>query len=74
MPVEMNPSSGWLDGPFECPRQQFIVPALPVTIHDGGECAGQVGRGLIMAESKTNTRQLGHGEKGHLIVEPRRCR
>ncbi len=44
MPVELNPSSGWLDGPFECPRQQLIDPALPVAIHDCRECTGQVGQ------------------------------
>lgn len=44
MPVELNPSSGWLDSPFECPRQQLIDPALPVAIHDCRECTGQVGQ------------------------------
>jgi len=50
MPVEMNPSSGWLGGPFECPRQQLVNPALLVAIYDGVECGGQVGQRIDRIE------------------------
>jgi hypothetical protein len=50
MPLGLNPSSGWLDGPFECPRQQLIDPALPVAIHDCRECTGQVGQRIDRIE------------------------
>lgn len=32
------------------PREKFIYPALPVTIHDGSECAGQIGLRIDIIE------------------------
>ena len=57
MPVELNPSSGWLDGPFECPRRQLIDPRLSVAIYDGGERTGRVGQridGIELIRSQAN--------------------
>jgi hypothetical protein len=50
MPVELSPSSGWLDGPFECPRQQFIDPALLMAVDDGGERGGQISQRIDRIE------------------------
>lgn len=74
MPVELDPSSGWLDGPFECPRQQLIDPALPVTIHDGGECAGQVGQRIDRIElTGLDERCDGRPVLGSCVIPRKKC-
>ncbi|SCX34121.1 hypothetical protein DSM25559_4385 [Agrobacterium rosae] len=57
MPVELNPSSGWLDARFECPRHQLIDPRLSVAIYDDGEHAGRVDQridGIELIRSRPN--------------------